>query len=745
MGHFSRDRADDIYEIVAGRQIEILSALGIQWNPARPKQHIRCPYPGHRDDHPSWRWDHDKGMAHCTCGHTNIFGVVERVRGGDWRAARDYCREVLHAAPWQSELSEKPRPDLHVVPLGETSPPWQRPIATTFDYANEDGEVLYQSVKFADGLEPRFMQRHHNGQGGWKWGIDGIRRILYRLPQLIEAVAAGEVVFVVEGEKDADNISELGFAATTNPMGANKWRSEYSEFLRGADVVIVSDNDAAGRKHVEQVAAFLNGIAKRARKLDIAKCWPACPDKGDVSDWIAAGGTVDKLKAIVEPLPDWRQPATESDGDKHADQWPVMDNDAYHGLAGYVVHTIEPQTEAHPVAILLQFLAAFGNAVGRAPHYLIEADKHAPNLFVVLAGPTSKARKGTSEGRVREIMKIADEAWAGEHIKGGLASGEGLIWNVRDAIMKWNTKYKVFEQVDPGVTDKRLLLIEPEFTQTLAVLQRPGNTLSHLIRQAWDGRKLSSLTKNDPACATDAHISIVGHVTDDDLRMNLDATSMANGYANRFLFASVRRVKDLPHGGSLNASTVQEIGKRVGAAIENARNVGRVCMTEVAAKHWEAVYHDLSEGQPGLLGAIIGRAEAQVIRLALIYALLGTDDDSGIRSLGRTDQSHVRIEIEHLKAALAVWEYCETSARQIFGNLLGNPVADEILRALQQAGPTGLTRKQISHGLFSRNRSAGQVQFALDLLSEAGKARCTHRKTDGAGRPAEIWTVATEG
>jgi hypothetical protein len=277
------------------------------------------------------------------------------------------------------------------------------------------------------------------------------------------------------------------------------------------------------------------------------------------------------------------------------------------------------------------------------------------------------------------------------------------------------------------------MIVEPEFAATLAVMQRPGNTVSHLIRQAWDGNKLNSLTKNDPACATDPHISIVGHVTDEDLRANLDSTSMANGYANRFLFARVRRVRDLPHGGSLDDKTVLKLGESTKAALDRARTVGRVCMTPEAACHWERVYHSLSEGQPGLLGAVIGRAEAQTVRLALLYALLDETPVSSPNSLN-SHTAGVFIKIEHLRAALAVWEYCETSARQIFGDLCGNPIADAILRSLRQAGVAGMTRRKISEELFQRHRSSEQIQFALDLLTESGKARSEKRFDTGMSR-----------
>src|SRR5262249_44990302 len=142
-----------------------------------------------------------------------------------------------------------------------------------------------------------------------------------------------------------------------------------------------------------------------------------------------------------------------------------------------------------------------------------------------------KGRKGTSLGRVRAVVKVADETWAGDRIKGGLSSGEGLINEVRDERQEWDNKEKRFEVVDPGVTDKRLMVVEPEFAGLLAVADRHGNTISPLIRRAWDGDKLQTITKNSPLCATGVHISIIGHITEDELRARITRTDMANGFA----------------------------------------------------------------------------------------------------------------------------------------------------------------------------------------------------------------------
>jgi len=414
------------------------------------------------------------------------------------------------------------------------------------------------------------------------------------------------------------------------------------------------------------------------------------------------------------------------------ESWPDPPNDAaYRGLAGDIVRTIEPHTEADPVALLVQLLAAFGNAAGRASHFKVEATRHTTNLNVVLVGETSKARKGTSWDHTRGLVRVADPEWTDAHIASGLSSGEGLIWAVRDPIEKRErekakdgTVRYVPVVADAGIEDKRLLVYESEFASTLRVLGRDGNTLSALIRQAWDNGDLRSLVKNSPARATGAHISIIGHITRDELRRYLDVTEAANGFGNRFLWICVRRSKLLPEGGRMHEVDVAPLVRRLSEVIEFARTADQCRFGTDARRLWHEVYPELSEGRLGLYGALTARAEAQTIRLALLYALLDLSS---------------RIRAGHLRAALALWSYADRSVRHIFGTALGDPVADEILRALIVAAGEGTTRTEIAN-LFGRHKSGAEIGRALDLLRGHGLAISKQERTDG--RPTERWFYA---
>ncbi|MBV9085606.1 MAG: DUF3987 domain-containing protein, partial [Acidobacteriaceae bacterium] len=424
------------------------------------------------------------------------------------------------------------------------------------------------------------------------------------------------------------------------------------------------------------------------------------------------------------------QPRNERPHPQTTPAWPSnIDQAAFHGIAGEFVRTVDPHTEADPVAMLLQVLVGCGVLFGRNPYFLIDDDRHHTNLFAVIVGETSKARKGTAWSRARSLLKQADATFIQERMKSGLSTGEGLIWEVRDAIRTIQNVKKDGRTVDtqevttdPGITDKRSLIVEPEFSRALNAAKREGNTLSAVVRQSWETGDLGILTKS-PARATGAHIGIIGHITADELRRDLTSTDAANGYANRFLFACVKRSKLLPRGGNLAADALDGIREALINARDHAQTLDRLDFDTAAWDLWEAGYGALSTAKPGLLGTITARAEPQVIRLALLYALL--DCDTAIR-------------VAHLRAALALWRYCEASAQFIFGNKLGDETADTILSFLRTKGAEGATRTEIS-GLFARHKKAEQIERALQLLAEQGHIR--YESNESGGRREERWYI----
>jgi hypothetical protein len=440
--------------------------------------------------------------------------------------------------------------------------------------------------------------------------------------------------------------------------------------------------------------------------------------KVGIDDFIAENGAD---RATVEALP-------------ALDYWPVLAPEAYYGLAGRIVQTIEPYSEADPVALLLHVLVGAGNVIGRGLHARVEETPHPCNEFVALVGRTAKGRKGQAWSTPRRLFAAVDEQWARTRIRSGLSSGEGLIYNVRDARSEQQpvkerggrvVDYQTV-MVDEGEADKRLLVFEPELATVLRRMQGEGNTLSAVIREAWDSGRLGTLTKNSPLRATDAHVSIIAHITQEELIASLTETDRANGFANRFLFVLVRRSKVLPEGAAAPPAVLAPLVAELQEVVTWATASRELRRDPEGRERWAAVYPTLSEGEPGLLGAVLGRAESHALRLSLIFAAL--------------DCSPV-VRPDHLAAALAVWDYAETSARRIFGDALGLSVADTILAALRARGP--LTRDDLRQ-LFHRNRSSAEIETAVRLLLESGKVQRSLRPSAGGkGRPAQIWEAVT--
>jgi hypothetical protein len=387
----------------------------------------------------------------------------------------------------------------------------------------------------------------------------------------------------------------------------------------------------------------------------------------------------------------------------------VFDEYALYGLAGEAVRTLAPHTEAQPEAILLQLLAAFGNVIGPSPHCMVGPTRHALNLFVVLVGESSKARKGTSWNQVARLFAEVDPAWTETRVSSARLTAHGLT-----AVMGHHAG------------DRRLLVLAEELAAVLHTRGRSRSPLSPLLRSAWDGATLPLLDRDRLLPAGGGHLSLIGHITQRELAESLRRTETHNGFANRCLWACVQRSQCLPDGGNVNAEQLSAVARRLRFAVEWVQAQGelRFRRDRPAAELWNDHYSILSQARSGLRTAATGRAEAQVLRLSALYAAL--------------DRSPI-IQLPHLQAALALWDYCSYSAGSLFGSCAGDSVADRILEALQ-AADNGLTRKQI-RDLFHGHLGSGSIDQALEKLFSLGVA--TYRYVPGRGPFTTLWS-ATE-
>ena len=383
---------------------------------------------------------------------------------------------------------------------------------------------------------------------------------------------------------------------------------------------------------------------------------------------------------------------------------PQLDPAALHGVLGDVVATIRPHTESCDAALLFTLLTEVGNYISRGPHLMVESDRHGCALFASLVGESARSRKGTAAGRVQTVMSYIDLAsqWRDACIGSGFGSGEAVV-----------------ETLENGSrTDERLLIEEPEMAGLLVVASREGSILSSQLRNGWDGQPIRNKVKGGKRlAATDYHLSVIGHITKAELQRLLTSTEQSNGFANRFLWVHVYRARRLPHGGALGAAVLAEVAKRLAVAVQAAKGIGQVTMTDAAKKRWEDIYDAIGDADlPGIAAELTNRAEAQTLRLALIYAVLAGAN---------------RIDLDHLEAGWAAWRYCEASVLHIWGDVTGDRDVDRLVEAVRAAGPDGLSVTDAYETVFAKHKAVGPIAARAVRY---GLIRSEAQETDGRYR-----------
>lgn len=381
---------------------------------------------------------------------------------------------------------------------------------------------------------------------------------------------------------------------------------------------------------------------------------------------------------------------------------PKLDDAALYGLAGEVVGTLLPHTEAHPAALLVEFLSGFGimaaNPAGPWPHATADGADHAACLNVLVVGESSRARKSSAFHQIRNLLHAVDSDFIATQMLGGYGSGEALIDDLADS------------------EDKRMWYCEHEFSRILTVSKREGSVLSPVMRQAWDGVRIQVRTRKKRVIADNVHMAVVGHITADELRTKVADTDIANGFLNRFLVVSVRRPQLRPNGRNLPEPGLRRLARLVSRRLASAKTIEVVGRTEKAESMWARLYSQMARDDPGgVLGALTARSEAQVLRLSIVYAL--TDGCPSIK-------------VQHLRAASALWSYCRDSLAYIFGR---GVVAETIFAAADQAGSVGLSKSQI-YELFSGHQRREEIDAALEMLERDELIKITENKRR-TGRP----------
>jgi len=413
------------------------------------------------------------------------------------------------------------------------------------------------------------------------------------------------------------------------------------------------------------------------------------------------------------------------EGEPEPRSWPVLSSAALpDGVVADFIKLARENSEADPAAVLATFLVRFGIECGTGPHVMVGESRHTARSNCVIAGDSSKSRKGTSAGPVKAIFSGIGGCRTSP---GPLSSGEGIIYAVRDEVWEYRVDKKtgVGEWViaDPGVDDKRLFVMDEEFANALSATKREGNTLSSIIRCLYDDGNAEPLTKSNRIKATGAHIGVVTHITLFELNTRLTENEQLNGFGNRFLWVLAKRNGIVPFPEPMDERRKQRLQELLKERLAQAFVMGKMSFSEQARLLWAKEYTRLSMAHTGLAGCMVNRAEAHVVRLSLIYALLA---------------GHSHIETEDLCAALAFWEYCHASAFYIFGGAPADRRKLKIIRYLEGRDSQRATKNEIRKEVFDNHVQSVDLTKLLDEMGTDQLIEVQSEPTGGAPRTVII-------
>jgi hypothetical protein len=585
-----------------------------------------------------------------------------------------------------------------------------------FPYRDLDGAVncfarrRLHKPKVIDGKQVRYIQPKGSALRGY-----------FPIASLTKLRDGEDPVYITEGEKKALALSQLGLAAVGIGgiwCGCKKGTEELIDDLaavswRDRIVYIVFDFDEKASTRQEANAARKR-LAKALRTAGAGQVFnvelPPGPDgaKQGVDDFLVAqdamafGRLVERGVSVVSGVSGVSGVTV-----------PVLGEAAYHGPIGEFIRGVAPYTEATDAGILAHLLPALGTIIGPGPYVCTSGAKQPARVNTVLVGATSTGRKGTALVPVDLLMNLVDgDFWQAQRVN-GLATGEGLIARVAS------------KETEEGIefVEKRLYVVEEEFSKVLAQLRRDGNILSQVLRESYESGNLSVLTRKSPLQANGAHICISGHITPEELYDRFNHVEQCNGFGNRFAWFVVKSDKVLPFCEPIPDSVFQRFAPQV-RRIANYR-AGRIPLATASREKWEEIYTQcLRPEKPGFAGAMLARGSSMVLRVALIYFLL---DPPLRRSQG--------IAPVHLDAAMAVWSYCEESVQMLFEGQAGTELGDRVLELLAN-GP--MTKEELnSHLSASQKREIAGVLNGLEGAKQIHKAA---RKGD-TGRPATVWEL----
>jgi putative DNA primase/helicase len=668
---------------------------------------------------------------------------------------------------------------LDLMPTADTLPMLGKPkgggrkqgkarLVAQYDYRDETGSVVFQAVRF----EPKdFRQRRPMPGGGWDWSVKGVRVIPYHLPELLAEPT--RPVVIVEGEKDADNLARIGVLATCNAGGAGKWTAEHSACLRGRRVIVLTDNDEAGRNHALKVAQLLQGISESVRIVAL----PNLPEKGDVSDWISTGGTKEELKRLAEAASVWT-PATTAQPWPEIESFDVLDLPAFptHVLPDVLRHFVEAEshsTQTPPDLAALLSLSVC--SVGIARRVVVEPRpgwREPVNLFTaVLLGPGNRksavfadtmkplrelegelieaarpavAREQSDrrqdEARLRKLEKAAAEKGDAEarHEAGNLAAN--LAEQSEPALPRFIVDDATAEKLGMMMAeqDGRIASMSPEggvFDLMAGLYSKSGIPQFGVYLMGHSGDDLvtdrvsrESVRVERPAltCAYAMQPAVIEGLAE-------NAAFRGRGLLARFLYAAPqswigqRQIAPTP----VSDATREAYRQAVRSMAELKGEFVLQLSADAAAllRDWETEIEAMlgDGGQMEIMRDWGAKLAGATLRLAAVLHCVEHGPAGQIE--GRTIAAAVEIAhylVPHAEAVLNMMSASEDTA---------DNDARYVLRWIDRHGCRNFTRSEAQHHGKRRFPKADDIDPALDQLTKRGYIRLRPVETTGPGRP----------
>jgi Protein of unknown function (DUF3987) len=636
-------------------------------------------------------------------------------------------------------------------------------IVATFDYTDENGKLLYQAVRREPGehgARKDFRQRQPDGKGGWIWNLQGARRVLYRLPQLLKADRDWQTVFIVEGEKCVDRMWTEGLVATTNAMGAGKFTPDLVAFLAGFDVVVIPDNDAIGRKHAKEVAGLLEGVARSVRIVEL----PGLPEKGDVVDWFQADGTKIKLleMALAAPAigrvtnPDADDPDDAADRRLRAERkGEALESDQAGRctMAPFPVHLLgEPLANyvnqsaisigCDPAFIALPLLTCLGSAIGNSRWVWLKRDWQEPPIIWSVTVGVSGNKKSPGLRAATKFHKDREKQLEAEHRK---ALKEWIAANpdeeeddedkpVKQRVVSIDFTIERAIGIMSEAAVRALLAYRDELSGWFGGFNqyRPGRGGSdleywlsaHQAEKIIYDRKGGGKDGDGTSIQVEhGFLAITGGIQPKVLAQCLDDHSFDCGLVARFVFAAPPKRKSYwteveTHPDTVTA--VERLFERLWG-LKMRKSTSGVLMPEYvkldgqAKAEWVRFYDRLQDEKDvrrGHLVAAWSKLEAFCARLALVLHLC--------RWAAGQDVDPELIDLDTMRTAVELWQWFANETERIYTMLSDHPdlsVEQHFVLTYLRGINKEVTVRDVHRRFQSRFATAADAEDCLEELA----------------------------